>query len=324
MLNWLKKHFIPHRGNDHKPHFLRGKNTRNILLTILFIEAFIFLLPTLTHINKSGGMAAVLPSILSDLTNEERTANKEATLTVNPILDKAAQMKATDMATNGYFAHTSPDGKTPWYWLEKAGYDYQYAGENLAVNFTDSKDVTNAWMNSLSHRSNIIKENYTEMGTGIATGIYEGEQTIFVAQVYANPLVKEVKAIDPTLINKPAKEVSSKTPTVIKEEAKVLGAETTKEITNNEVVKIKNPTLIQKMFASPHNTTNTILFIILSIVTVALLLNILIKVKHFHLDLITNGMLVIAILGSIFVINYYLSYKDVSITQSVDYSNQNK
>jgi len=32
-------------------------------------------------------------------------------LTVSPLLTEAAQMKANDMATNGYFAHTSPTGK---------------------------------------------------------------------------------------------------------------------------------------------------------------------------------------------------------------------
>ena len=66
-------------------------------------------------------------------------------------------MKAQDMATLGYFAHVSPDGKTPWYWIEKVGYDYQYAGENLAINFSDSKDVTNAWMASPLHKE--VKEN---------------------------------------------------------------------------------------------------------------------------------------------------------------------
>lgn len=103
-------------------------------------------------------------------------------------------MKAQDMATKGYFAHTSPEGKkTPWYWLKQVGYQYQYAGENLAINFTDSKDVTNAWMNSPTHKANIVKDKYTEVGTGIATGLYEGRETVFVAQVYANPIVKEVE-----------------------------------------------------------------------------------------------------------------------------------
>ena len=48
----------------------------------------------------------------------------------------AAQAKADDMATKGYFAHTSPDGKNSWYWFKQAGYTFTYAGENLALDFS--------------------------------------------------------------------------------------------------------------------------------------------------------------------------------------------
>ena len=198
MFSWLKKHFIPHEGNDHRPHILRGSGIRNIVILIIFLEIFAFLIPTLTRINMTGGMAAVLPAVLADLTNQERQEQNLSTLTVSQILNQAAEMKATDMATKGYFAHTSPEGKNPWYWLEKVGYKYQYAGENLAINFSDSKDVTNAWMASPTHKANIVKGNYTEIGTGIASGIYEGRETVFVAQVYANPLPKTFQQNKPT------------------------------------------------------------------------------------------------------------------------------
>jgi len=177
MLAWLKKHFIPHEGNNHRPHILRAANIRNIIVAVIFFEVFAFLIPTITNLNMSGGMAAVLPAVLTNLTNKERQEYNLQTLTVSPLLDKAAQMKAIDMAKNGYFAHTSPAGKTPWYWLEKVGYKYQYAGENLAINFSDSKDVTSAWMASPTHRANIEKRNYTEIGTGVAEGLYKGKKT---------------------------------------------------------------------------------------------------------------------------------------------------
>jgi len=53
------------------------------------------------------------------------------------LLEQAAQLKANDMAEKGYFAHTSPDGKTPWEWLKDVSYPFLAAGENLAVNFLD-------------------------------------------------------------------------------------------------------------------------------------------------------------------------------------------
>src|SRR3990167_222918 len=201
MISWLKKHFIPHQGNDHRPHILRNCNIKNILILVILLEIFTFLIPTFTYINRTGGMAAVISAVLANLTNEERQAQNLQTLAVSPILNKAAEMKAADMATKSYFAHTSPEGKTPWYWLDQAGFKYQYAGENLAINFSDSKDVTNAWMASPTHKANIVKGNYSEIGTGIAVGMYEGRKTIFVAQVYANPILKtsqesEINKID--------------------------------------------------------------------------------------------------------------------------------
>jgi hypothetical protein len=316
MISWLKKHFIPHEGNSHRPHILRRQNTRNIILVLLLLETLIFLLPTISHLNTTGGMAAVLPAVLDDLTNAKRESQNLAILTVNPVLNKAAEMKAVDMATKGYFAHTSPEGKTPWYWLEAVGYQYQYAGENLAIDFIDSQDVTNAWMNSPTHKANIVKKNYTEIGTGIATGIYEGHSTVFVVQVYANPLPKTTTPAKQITETKTAK-VS--TPAEVKNVLpKVLGA----EAVPNNTLPVTEPTFWQKIFASPRNTTNTILLIFFGIIFVALLLYIIIKMKNHHADLITNGLVVLAIIGAIFIANYYLSYREMVTIQSLDYSNQ--
>ena len=326
MISWFKKHFIPHDGNDHRPHFLRKENIRNVLFVILFLEIFTFLIPTLTRINMTGGMAAVLPAILSNLTNEERESQNLSTLTTNPILNKAAEMKAEDMATKGYFAHTSPEGKTPWYWLSQVGYEYQYAGENLAINFSDSKDVTNAWMTSPSHKANIVKENYTEIGTGIATGVYEGRETIFVAQVYANPLEEIETQIQTNKNENPKTEIEPKVAIgdIIAEPLNILGAETNTPNADTQINQIKEATFWQKAFASPRNTTNTILYIIFKIIAIVLILYIFIKMKNHHKGLLTNGLIILAIIGAILIANYYVSRSNMVITQSLDYSNEIK
>lgn len=314
MISWFKKFFIPHLGNDHRPHILRADVIRNIILIIVILELSTFLIPALLQINRTGGMAAVLSSVLSDLTNVERKDQNLKTLTVNESLNKAAEMKAKDMATKGYFAHVSPEGKTPWYWIEKAGYQYQYAGENLAINFTDSKDVTNAWMASPTHKANIVKGKYTEIGTGVAVGMYQGRQTIFVAQVYANPLPKiltpaETKKTNIIKIEKVIK-VNKEIP------KNVLGAET------ETLTPIQKPTFLQKVFASPRNNTNMILYIIFGIMAVSLLLNIFIKIRHHHVDLITNGLITLALILAILIGNYCFSYRNMIITKSIDYSNE--
>ncbi len=340
MLSWLKKHFIPHDGNDHRPHILREVGTRNIIVFVIFLEIFAFLLPTLTNLSTTGGMAAVLPAVLADLTNQERQGQGLAPLTVSPLLNKAAEMKAADMATYSYFAHTSPAGKTPWYWLTQVGYNYQYAGENLAINFTDSQDVTNAWMASPEHRANIVKGNYTEIGTGTATGVYEGHNTIYVVQLYANPIpaVAESPAIKPTPIAITAQKPKVVPIRVATESTNVLGAQTTtlpqgamNAPVANDITSVTppvpiaqntpQPTFWQRLLASPRNTTDIAFSIIFGIIALALVLYVVVRAYDHHLDLITNGLVVIAVIGVILVANNYMSHKTMMITQSLNYSN---
>jgi hypothetical protein len=62
-----------------------------------------------------------------------------------------------------------------------------HAGENLAIHFTDSGDVVQAWMDSPTHRANIMNGNYTEIGVGTAEGTYEGFDTVYVVQLFGTP-----------------------------------------------------------------------------------------------------------------------------------------
>ena len=132
-------------------------------------------------------LSAIYAAVLVNLTNQNRVAANISELKVSPILEKAAQMKADDMAGKSYFAHNTPDGKTPWYWFEQAGYKYIYAGENLAVNFQNSEDIETAWMNSKTHWYNIMNPKYTEIGIATSTGIYKGRQAVFVVQMFGAP-----------------------------------------------------------------------------------------------------------------------------------------
>ena len=185
---WLKKYFIPHEGNEFKPHFLRHETMLGFFFLVIILELG-FLVQVFVVFDKTKFLAEVLPAVLENLTNQERAQNNINPLKENALLDKAAEEKAQDMAKNGYFAHTSPEGKTPWYWFDQVGYNYIYAGENLAVNFFESNDVAQAWMNSPTHRANILKSDYTEIGIGVARGVYEGRDTVFVAQLFGKPLV---------------------------------------------------------------------------------------------------------------------------------------
>ena len=139
-------------------------------------------------------VSTVLPAVVIDLTNEKRTELNEQPLKRSTVLDGAAQMKAQHMAKNEYFAHYAPDGTSPWYWFDKANYVYAYAGENLAIHFTDSTEVVDAWMNSPKHRENIASSNFTEIGVGTAKGTFEGYDTVYVVQLFGTPAQVPVAA----------------------------------------------------------------------------------------------------------------------------------
>ncbi|MBI2121529.1 MAG: hypothetical protein HYT98_00250 [Candidatus Sungbacteria bacterium] len=182
MKKYLKKYFIPHAENKFRPHIFGEPSVfmLAVIIVMLFFLPFLF---------RTGDFyALILPKVLVELANVDRQTSSLPSLTVNPILEETARRKALDMAAQGYFAHTSPDGKSPWYWFGETGYRFSYAGENLAVNFTDSIDVERAWMNSPGHRANILNGNFTEIGIATARGTYQGRDTIFVVQMFGRPV----------------------------------------------------------------------------------------------------------------------------------------
>ncbi len=273
MFQWLQRHFIPSEGNSYRPQFLNAKNTKQMVGILVFFELILFILPVLNFTTYSGqfNLSSVLPAVLGTLTNEERGKNNLPALAVNPLLSQVAQLKADDMAAKSYFAHTSPEGKTPWYWFTLAGYKYTYAGENLAVNFSDSEAVTRAWMNSPTHQANIVGKNYTEMGTGIATGTYKGRESIFVVQDYARPLMAQGQRLSSAA----------------------------------------SPSLVQSIMASPNQTTNTVFAVVFAIILAALILNIFIKFDKQFPDLIVNGVLVALIILGLHITNSFIAAQTV-------------
>ena len=103
--------------------------------------------------------------------NKERLLRNLATLTTNGKLGLAAQSKADDMQSRHYFAHVDPDGHYIWDKIVEAGYTpYLQLGENLAIEFYDTNSLMSAWMNSPTHRANIIQEGFKDQGMGLTFG----------------------------------------------------------------------------------------------------------------------------------------------------------
>jgi hypothetical protein len=323
MISWLKRHLIPHAGNDHRPHLLHGDVTRALVATLFVLEVGVFLSLTLNFANNLSFLGAVLPAVLSDLTNVERSKESMTILTSNPVLDRSASLKAEDMASKGYFAHTSPDGKAPWYWLDQVGYEYQYAGENLAVDFVDSSDVTRAWMNSPTHRANIERAQYTEVGTGVARGVFQGRETTFVAQVYARPAKKLVSPITKTLPVVNTAVVAVSTAGIESSNPEVLGTSTpAEEIATTSapssvtIALAVTPTFFQKLLASPRHTANFFLFGIGGLVALVLAVTIAVRVGRQHPDLIMNGLIILVVVFGLYTANSFASHVGLKTSTS--------
>ncbi len=102
------------------------------------------------------------------LVNKERASNGLQSLALDSQLAKLAQMKAEDMAKNGYFSHTSPTYGSAFDMMKTYGVSYKTAGENIAKGQKTAQSVMNGWMNSSGHRANILKSDYTKIGVGYA------------------------------------------------------------------------------------------------------------------------------------------------------------
>lgn len=124
-------------------------------------------------------------------TNTQRTNNGVPSLKLNDKLSAAAQAKANHMVAHNYWSHVTPDGQEPWVFIQNAGYSYNKAGENLAYGFASSADTVAGWMNSPTHKANMLDKAFTEVGFGFANGSNfndDGQQTVVVA-MYGQPQV---------------------------------------------------------------------------------------------------------------------------------------
>src|SRR3989344_2451993 len=74
-----------------------------------------------------GYASQISPAEIVQLTNIERQANGESPVKLNAALSAAADRKAADMIAHGYWAHVSPTGTQPWFFITDAGYQYRYA-----------------------------------------------------------------------------------------------------------------------------------------------------------------------------------------------------
>ena len=125
---------------------------------------------------------ADLEAQMLQLVNDERIKQNLPLLKPDPELTIVARAHSKDMFVRGYFAHITPDGKTPFDRMRAAGVRYLSAGENLALGQTLTI-CHNGLMNSPGHRANILDKSYGRIGIGILDG---GMHGLMVTQNFRN------------------------------------------------------------------------------------------------------------------------------------------
>lgn len=181
MRQHLKNAFIPHHGNNHIPQVLRRKPLAiySLILISIKILAIVAILIAPTPAQLAAGVDA---SQLISLANQERTSRGLNSLNTNPALTAAAKAKAQYMLDHDVFEHGDP-----WTFIRNAGYDYLYAGENIAMDFPTTEDVHATWMASASHRANILRTQYQDIGIAAVAGRFKDHDTIMVVQMFGLP-----------------------------------------------------------------------------------------------------------------------------------------
>lgn len=183
MFGFLKHLFLPHEKNNHRAKILHNSSFFVILLLILTISIVSYSIKNIRP-DILGISYSISDAELLSLVNRERETRSLPPLALNPQLSDAARRKAADMYAKNYWAHFAPDGSTsPWAFIKATGYNYSYAGENLAKGFTDPSSIVSAWMDSQTHRDNILNSRYQDVGFAIVPGTLSGEETVLVVEM---------------------------------------------------------------------------------------------------------------------------------------------
>ncbi|MDQ3239595.1 MAG: CAP domain-containing protein [bacterium] len=182
----LSHFFLPHKKNKYRAHLLKPIALQAVIFFLIALQ-FSFVYIKQANPAVLGVSYNITPQEIVNQTNDWRGKSGLNALRLNGPLSVAAQLKGQDMLEKGYWAHVSPDGKAPWYWINRAGYNYLRAGENLAKDFRDTTSTVNAWMNSPGHKANILNPNYKDIGIGVVSGPFNGYDTVIVVQMFGDP-----------------------------------------------------------------------------------------------------------------------------------------
>lgn len=134
------------------------------------------------------GFGTFDPFEVIDAVNDERTKSGASPLRANETLMKAAAMRAQTILDNENFSHQDPYehielGSV----LPRLKYNYVYASENIGMGGNSGRDFVNGFMNSTSHRINLLNPELTDTGVAVVDGPFERYYVNIVVQIFSIP-----------------------------------------------------------------------------------------------------------------------------------------
>lgn len=165
---------------------------RTLLLLVLVFSMGIFGASAQAQTAVSGSKGLLSGDIIASV-NAERTARGLPAYKENNVLSRAAELKVKSLVQLKALQHTQSQAGALWWPLVNAGYEYVAVGENLAQGIEDTNELVVDWMNSPTHRANIVNPIYTEIGVSVMTGTYDGYSVSYVVLYAATPKPASVK-----------------------------------------------------------------------------------------------------------------------------------
>lgn len=301
----LKDFFIPHEGNNHKPKSLHPKSLATYVFLALLIKliatgALFFVYP------DPASMARIVANEMIQLANSARKENNLPPLEVSQILVNSAIQKGNDMLLREYFTHDTPDGDKPWNFINKKEYDYVFAGENLAMDFTSGEMIHEAFMKSPSHRRNILDPDYKEIGVAVVSGKMFGNDTDILVMFFGTQrrellAAEKAKKTTSPIPKNTASPVAIVSPAPAPRVAAV-GKNASENIQSEGII------VLGSKDSQPNELINfiiewmNVLFIAFILyIGMCLVLNIFVKIKVQHQSLILQSFVVISLIMALLV-----------------------
>jgi uncharacterized protein YkwD len=142
---------------------------RRLFLALSLSALFLAATPGMARAcNQPAGMAGLRDEVIAAI-NAERRAQGLSALRENRKLQEAAQGLACDNAARQNFSHVSADGTQLQGRLQRAGYRYTAANENVYMGSDSGARAVTWWMGSPGHRTNILTQGLRDIGVGVAT-----------------------------------------------------------------------------------------------------------------------------------------------------------